>query len=731
MLTDATEVVGGIFDRGGVATRVRERLERKTDFQISGPSKHRRLTVAERPVPSANRLFVPRLGMTFAVEPPAWDAVDPGDLDLSTRLGACCHGSRLLGSESSFVLHGGGNTSVKLDWTDITGKHVEALYVKGSGWDLATIEPAGFTPLRMERLHELLELDELSDENMARELAAAKLDPGAPAPSVESLLHAYLPFQAVQHSHADVIVALTNTADGHANVDEVFGDDVVVVPYVMPGFDLARLVARIWPTAYRPGMTGMVLLNHGLFTFGSDTRQAYERHVELIQRAQRWLGRQQSTRPTPADDGPSGSALTPIDPHHLSAIRRAISEAAGRPMIVSAHNDAQVAEFVGRPDLAELALRGPLTPDHIIRTKRLPQIGGDVAAYVAEYRRYFERNAARTGRRLTMLDPAPRVVLDPEVGMLTAGRSMSEAMIVEDIYRHTIDTVQAAEDRLGGYRALGEAELFDVEYWDLEQAKLRRAGEQPPLSGQVALVTGVASGIGRACGAALLDAGAAVIGLDVASGVETVFDAAAYVGFGCDVTDSEAVGAALGDGIRRFGGIDIAVVAAGVFPAGGNIAELDLREWQATMAVNVDAAADLLRRLHPHLAASPVGGRVVLVGSKNAPAPGPAAGAYSVSKAAVTQLGRLCALEWGSDGIRVNIIHPDAVFDTGLWSPELLESRAGRYGLSVEEYKIRNVLGVEVTSATVAELVVAMCGPAFRATTGAQIPIDGGNDRVI
>ncbi|MDH3296216.1 MAG: SDR family oxidoreductase, partial [Acidimicrobiia bacterium] len=322
-------------------------------------------------------------------------------------------------------------------------------------------------------------------------------------------------------------------------------------------------------------------------------------------------------------------------------------------------------------------------------------------------------------------------LLDPRLGMLTVGGSARESAIVEDIYRHTIDTISATEDRLGGYVALSEADLFDIEYWDLEQAKLRRAGSPLPLTGQVALVTGAASGIGRACAIALLEAGAAVIGLDLASAVTDVGDRPAYVGLVCDVTDTEAVDGALAHGIRRFGGLDIAVVAAGMFPSSRPIADLDPDEWRATMAVNVDSVAALLQGLHPILVNSPVGGRVVLIGSKNAPAPGPGAAAYSVSKAALTQLGRLSALEWGSDGIRVNIVHPDAVFDTGLWSPDLLEARADSYGLTVDEYKSRTLLSTEVTSAMVGQLVVTLCGPAFAATTGAQIPVDGGNDRVI
>lgn len=642
-----------------------------------------------------------------------WNEAEAG----STPLEQCVYGSRLLGSEPTLVLHGGGNTSVKGPYHDITGVEIDALFVKGSGWDLATIAAAGFTPLRMSRLAELLELDAISDQEMMRELSAARLDPAAPQPSVESLLHAFLPFPAVQHSHADVIVTLTNVTDGDATVREAFGDAVVVVPYVMPGFDLARLVRKLWPA--ETAASGMVLLNHGLFTFGATSREAYERHIDLISKAEQYLGPASPSTP---------SELPAPNPVDLADFRQRLSEVAGFPMVMRRHADPDVARFVARPDLGSLAGRGPLTPDHVIRTKRVPLVGQDIDRYAKEYTEYFEANQRRTGRDLQMLDPAPRVVLDPEWGMLAAGRSLVEAAIAADIYHHTIGVLQRAEDQLGGYQALSPEELFDCEYWDLEQAKLKRPGPLPEFTGMVALVTGSASGIGRATAIELLGRGAAVVGCDIS---EPTIDEPHCLGLQLDVTEDQEQRKAISRAIEHFGGIDIAVVGAGVFGETQNVADLDLDSWDRVMSVNVRAVGALLRDLEPFLRRSPVGGRVAVIASRNATAPGKGAAAYSASKAALTQLARVAALEWAEAGIRVNIVHPDGVFDTGIWTEDLIKSRAAAYGLDVDEYKRRNLLKTEVSAATVATIVADLCSDRYRATTGAQIPIDGGNERVI
>ena len=634
--------------------------------------------------------------------------------------------SRLLGRNPELVLHGGGNTSVKLRRRDIFGDEEDVLYIKGSGWDLATIEAPGFAPVRMSHLLRLAQLETLTDIQMANELRLATLDPAAPAPSVEAILHALLPFQWVDHSHADALISLTNTPHGEEHVRACFGDSVVIVPYVMPGFILAREVAARFPAQRGAKTIGMVLLNHGLFTWGDTARESYERHIELVSHAEAYLALHRawdiSFNPPPAPPRPIR--------REIAQLRAQVSAAAGAPMILAGTDDPDSMRFIHRRDLAALSQQGPATPDHIIRTKRMPMMGRDVAAYAADYKAYFAQHSARTPG-LVMLDPAPRLILDPEMGLVGIGRTAKDAAIAAEIYRHTIDIITRAA-LLEGWQALPAKDLFDMEYWDLEQAKLKRAGKPPMFAGEIALVTGAASGIGKACAEALLARGAAVIGLDL----HRVNDAgllknAGFLGVECDITDERAVNAALETGVRRFGGLDMLVLNAGIFGQTTRIESLGGAEWDRVMRVNLDANLTLLRESHDLLRQAPRGGRVVVIGSKNVPAPGPGAAAYSASKAALTQLARVTALEWGADGIRVNVLHPNQVFDTGIWTDEVLQARAAHYGLTVEQYKTNNVLKTAITSRDVGELAAELCGPLFAKTTGAQIPVDGGNDRVI
>lgn len=642
----------------------------------------------------------------------------PGDL--ARRV----YTSRLLGREPALVMHGGGNTSVKIREQNIFGDEEDILYVKGSGWDLETIEEAGFAPVRMQHMVRLAELPVLSDAQMAKELRVATTNPAAPAPSVEAILHAILPYTYVDHTHADAVIAVTNTPHGRERIQEIYGDSVVIVPYVMPGFALARLCAEQFPREAGKQTIGMLLMNHGVFSFGDTAQLAYERMIDLVSRAERYLadhGAWQIAWP---------AATPPAQPlrQELAALRREVSHVAGFPVILA--SDAACLSFARRPDIATIAQQGPATPDHVIRTKRLPLVGRDVQAFRAAYEAYFAEHAPHAAQPLTMLDPAPRVILDPQLGLCAIGRTAKDAAIVNDIYRHTIEIISRAE-MLEQYQALPARDLFEVEYWDLEQAKLRRQGKLPIFAGEVALVTGAAAGIGRACVESLLARGAAVVGLDINPQIEHFFKRPDFCGLHCDITSEDALAQSLEAAVRRFGGLDMLILNAGILPSSSRIENLALAEWDTVMRVNLDANLLLLREAYPLLKLAPQGGRVVVIGSKNVPAPGPAMAAYSASKAALNQLARVAALEWGKDHIRINSIHPNAVFDTNLWTDAILQSRAAHYHLSVEEYKRNNMLGVAITSRDVGELAAEMCGPLFAKTTAAQVPVDGGNERVI
>jgi rhamnose utilization protein RhaD (predicted bifunctional aldolase and dehydrogenase)/NAD(P)-dependent dehydrogenase (short-subunit alcohol dehydrogenase family) len=642
--------------------------------------------------------------------------------DLEQRV----YSSRLLGSDPSLVLHGGGNTSVKIREPNLLGDQEDILYVKGSGWDLATIESAGYTPIRMDHLLRLAKLESLSDSQMVNEMKTHQTIASAPTGSVEAILHAALPYKFVDHTHADAVVTITNTANGEDRIREIYGNQVVIIPYVMPGFDLARLVAERFARESGPDTLGMILMNHGIFSFAETARESYERMIDLVGRAEQYLQQQCAwDLPRPGDPAHSVVNVTGI-----AELRKQLSHAAGRPMILRADDSAAAMQFCQRDDIAQISQQGPATPDHVIRSKRLPLLGRDVDAYVTDYKAYFKEYAARARTPVTMLDPAPRVILDVDWGMLTAGKSVQEANINRDIYLHTMGIIQRAE-LLGGWRALPAQDIFDMEYWELEQAKLKKGAVSKELLGQVALVTGAASGIGKACVDSLLARGAVVVGLDLDRDVEQLYDRSDFLGLACDVTDQAAIKRALERLVQAFGGLDMLILNAGMFPAGSLIAELDDSLWHQVMSVNLDANMALMRVCYPLLKLAPEHGRVVVIGSKNVPAPGPGAAAYSASKAALNQLARIAALEWGADGIRINSLHPDAVFDTGLWTDEVLRGRADHYGMSVQQYKTKNILRTEVTSHDVAELAAAMCGPLFAKTTASQVPVDGGNDRVI
>ncbi len=634
--------------------------------------------------------------------------------------------SRLIGQETSLVLSGGGNTSVKARAEDLFGDLTDVLYVKGSGWDLASIEPSGFAPLRLEAVRRMADLPSLTDSKMVAMLRSLSLDPAAPAPSVEAILHAVIPFAFVDHTHADAVVTITNTPGGMQHAGEIYGNRIFIVPYVMPGFLLAREVYEMTRDIDWAEVEGIILMNHGVFTFGADARSSYERMIQIVSEAEDFLETH-----APAASVIEAGEINGTDLRTLARARRSVSLAGGSPMLARPDVGAQAATFASRPDAAELVSRGPLTPDHVILSKRAAWVMADdvetsMDRYTAAYREYFERN---TDGSLTCLDPAPRWALWPGRGVVAFGRSHADVTAVADIVAHTLPAIERAE-MLGGWQALPEDAIFDVEYWELEQAKLARAPRPSELAGRVALVTGAASGIGRACVQAFLAGGACVVALDRNDTVESMFDTARVAAFRCDVTDPAAVEFAVESGLRRYGGLDAVVSNAGIFPESARISDLSAETWDRSMSINLDSHRIVLQKTIPFLELG-IDPAVVIVGSKNVPAPGKGAAAYSVAKAGLTQLARVAALELAGAGIRVNVLHPNDVFDTAIWTPDVLKARANESGMDVESYQRKNLLGVLVTSADVAALAVALTSRLFAKTTGAQIPVDGGNDRVV
>lgn len=632
--------------------------------------------------------------------------------------------SRLLGREPGLVLHGGGNTSVKDAVKNIFGDIEEILFVKGSGHDLATIHAGGFAPVRLKALTRLATLESLPDTEMARLQRSAMTDPEAPDPSIEAMLHANIPYKYVDHTHADAVVTLTNSQRGQALLQEIYQDRVLIVPYIKPGFKLAQKILEMTRATKWEKIEGMILLHHGVFTFADDARTSYERMIQLVSMAEDYLQKQGAGEHV-------ARAQAREDLLTLSRIRRYVSRAKGNAMIARLDNSPEACGFANLDNVKSIATRGPVTSDHLIRTKPFPVILGkdvrqDMTDYTRAYQAYFDKN---TDGRRTCLDAAPRWGVWPQYGTIAWGRSVRESKIVSDIVRHTIQAIQQGE-ALGGWKFLSEKQMFDMEYWELQQAKLPQNDISPELQGKIALVTGAGSGIGFACATMLHEQGAVVVGLDINPEISKMFNQEDLLGITCDVTDDPAVKAAVEDTVRRFGGLDILIPNAGIFTATQKIEDLEEEIWNRSMEINLSSNQRLLKTCIPYLRQG-IDAAVVFISSKNVPAPGPGAAAYSVAKAGQTQLARIAALELGCDGIRVNVVHPNAVYDTALWTPEILESRASHYGCTVEEYKTNNCLKTEVLSKDVAALVCAMVGPAFAKTTGAQVPIDGGNERVI
>ncbi len=656
-----------------------------------------------------------------------WDAAEAMRFASDETLGLRIYSSQLLGRDADLVLHGGGNTSVKGLRRNVFGEQEDVLFVKGSGWDLQSIAAGGFAPVRLRHLQALASLPSLSDTDMMRELRVALLDPNAPTPSVEAILHALVPLRYVDHTHADAVVAISNSPNGEAVLREIYGDEVLILPYVMPGFILAKQVFEATRELDWSRIRGIVLLHHGIITFDDDCRRSYETMIELVSRAEDYLHEKDAWGSLASGQYPAQTK----DYLQVAALRRQATEILGRAVLLRWNSGAEAVGFALLDQVDDVATRGPLTPDHSIHTKPFaalfePDPSAGLAQFQTQYQSYFARHAAD---HHTCLDLLPRVGVWKGKGMLYFAADAKRLRIVEDISAHTVRAIQWAES-LGGWTVLSGQDQFDLEYWELEQAKLKRTQTYPAFEGKVVVVTGAASGIGKACVAAFVAQGAAVVALDISTTVHEVWNSPQVLGLQVDVTNAAQVTQAIERGIATFGGLDVLVSNAGSFPPSMSLAQMDDAAWEHSLDLNLSAHMRLLRTCSPYLALG-IEPAVIFVGSKNVPAPGPGAGAYSVAKAGLAQLARVAALEFGAQGIRVNTLHPNAVFDTGLWTDEVIAQRAAHYQLSVEEYKTQNVLHTSVTARNVASLVVAMAGEAFACTTGAQVPVDGGNERVI
>lgn len=675
--------------------------------------------------------------------------------DLALRV----YSSRLIGSDPDLVLHGGGNTSVKTTLVDVLGREREILRVKGSGWDLATIQAPGFPALDLPALRELRSLEALSDEQMVNELRIRMFDAKAPNPSVETLLHAFLPDKFVDHTHADAALAFGNRPEGPAELAELFGEKVGFLPWIMPGFPLAKAVAD-----YRdrhPEAIGLILHRHGVFSFGSTARESYERMLEIVGTLDgaiegRLGGRPLFEVPLVDEDQLEARAceLLPIL-RGLTSTQDPVT-CSYTSMVLEWRPTPEALAAAARPDAKELFGEGCLTPDHVIRTKGRWLVSGgggtpedlatEVMEFVSAYLEYFERNRGLrekegAGGPFKMLDPHPRVALIEGLGLVALGKDKKSAQVAADLAEHTIlRKVQA--DALSSWDPLSQDELFEMEYWSLEQAKLGKT-QPKEFEGKVALVTGGAGAIGLAIARRLLAGGAHVLVLDlpgenlVQAGVhlEARGFAGRFVLEGGDVTSKASVAAAMRKCICCFGGLDICVPTAGIAHVAA-IEKLERDDWDRLIAVNqtgvlltIQEALGLFRRQE-------IGGEIVLVGTKNVPMPGADFVAYSASKAGAVQVAKVAALEAAPLHVRVNMVHPDAVFDdessgktSGLWNtvgPERMRSR----GLDPSElrsfYQGRNLLGCPVTADQVAE-AVAFFAAGKTPTTGAALTVDGGH----
>jgi rhamnose utilization protein RhaD (predicted bifunctional aldolase and dehydrogenase)/NAD(P)-dependent dehydrogenase (short-subunit alcohol dehydrogenase family) len=647
--------------------------------------------------------------------------------------------TRLLGANPKLVLHGGGNTSVKLRMHDLNGDEVDVLCVKGSGWDMGTIEPAGLPAVRLDALRKLRRRNALADEDMVRVQRANLIDPAAPNPSVETLLHAFLPHAFVDHTHSTAVLSLTDQPEGEALCREVYGKRLGYVPYIMPGFALAKAAAD----AFERDRTveGLILHKHGIFTFGADARSSYERMIEHVTLAEERLKRGRKTlvaAKLPAQIANSADVAPLL--RGACALKDETIEGAWTRLILEFRMNDTILNFVNGAELARYSQAGVVTPDHTIRTKNwplivpAPQAGAldafrrdaraAVANFIGKYQTYFETNNARAGGTKKLLDPAPRVVLVPGLGLYGLGRTAKDARVATDLAEAAIETIADAE-AIGRFESLPEADLFDMEYWSLEQAKVS-AAKPLPLAGQIVAVTGAAGAIGAATATAFAAAGAEVALLD--KNLNAVFEQAKAVGGSavpvlCDVTDPKSVRDAFAQVVTMFGGVDIVVSNAGGAWQ-GRIGEVDEAVLRESFELNFYGHQRVAQAAVKIMLRQGTGGCLLFNVSKQAVNPGVNFGPYGLPKAATLLLVRQYALDYGADGIRANAVNADRI-RSGLMTDEFIAERAKARDVSEKDYMRGNLLQREVTADDVAQAFLAQA--LALKTTADVTTVDGGN----
>ncbi|MFQ5876576.1 MAG: bifunctional rhamnulose-1-phosphate aldolase/short-chain dehydrogenase [Acidobacteriota bacterium] len=667
--------------------------------------------------------------------------------------------SRLIGRDPGLVLWGGGNTSIKHVETDFRGRSVRVLRIKGSGADLGSIDRSGFPGLRLDDLEPLWDREAMSDEEMVSYLAHCLMEPSSPRPSIETLLHAFVPHPHVDHTHPDAVLALTDTADGRRQVEECFGREAIWIPYRRPGFALSREVGGA--IRRRPEARCAGLDKHGLIAWGPTARDSYDATIEMSTRAEEYArgrGRGRSAFGAVARPPLSPSARRRVAARLAPFVRGLLSRRESGPSRVLLRFDDgdEILEFVGSEAGPRISLSGPATPDHLLYTRSRPlfvhrglpddlespqgaqalreSIAAELNGYLSWYDLYFKKHGDGVAGKL---DPFPRVLLIPGIGMLTAWKDARRTLVVSDIYRHAIRVMRDAQG-LGGYRSLGERESFEVEYWPLERYRLELGPPGREMASRVALVTGAASGIGRAIARRLASEDCHVVVADVdADGAGRLaddivsrhgVDRARAVGM--DVADEGSVRRGFDEALIAYGGIDVLVSNAGIAHS-RPIDLMELTDWKRSFDVNATGHFLVAREAVRVLKEQGIGGSLIFVASKNVLAPGRDFGAYSAAKAAECQLARILAIEAGESGVRVNIVNPDAVFqDSRLWSSEVRAERARAHGIRAEDledfYRGRNLLKVRVLPEDVAEAVLWLACDRSAKTTGCIITTDGG-----